>query len=113
MIATGVQHSVRDFVDAAANEVGLDIEWRGKAEEEEGINKETGKCIVAVDPRYYRPTEVMSLLGDPSKAKKELGWEPEISFKELVEEMVQKDLIEAKREKLCLQHGFEMFQPQE
>ena len=113
VIATGEQHSVRDFVNAAANEVGLNIEWRGEGENEEGISKEIGKCIVAVDPRYYRPTEVMTLLGDPSKAKKELGWEPEVSFKELVQEMVHKDLVEAKREKLCMQHGFDIFQPQE
>lgn len=113
VIATGEQHSVRDFVDAAANELGIEVEWRGTGEQEKGIDKETGKCIVAVDPRYYRPTEVTTLLGDPAKAKRELGWEPEVSFKELVREMVQKDLIEAKREKLCVQHGFELFQPQE
>ncbi|GKT37482.1 GDP-mannose 4,6-dehydratase, partial [Aduncisulcus paluster] len=113
VIATGEQHSVREFVDTAAKEVGISIEWRGEGEEEQGINIENGKCIVAVDPRYYRPTEVATLLGDPSKAKNELGWEPEVGFKELVSEMAREDLIEASREDLCLKHGFEVFQPQD
>ena len=113
VIATGEQHSVREFVDAAAKEMGISIEWQGNGEEEQGINTENGKCIVAVDPRYYRPTEVATLLGDPSKAKNELGWEPEVGFRELVSEMAREDLIEASREDLCLKHGFEVFQPQE
>lgn len=113
VIATGEQHSVRDFVDAAAKEMGIDIEWQGKGEEEQGINTENGKCIVAVDPRYYRPTEVTTLLGDPSKAKEELGWVPEVTFKELVQEMAKEDLEEAKAENLLQKHGYDVFQPQE
>jgi len=90
VIATGKQYSVRDFVNLAAKNLNMNIEWRGKNEDEIGIcqNKE----IIKVDTSYYRPTEVESLLGDSSKAKKELGWEPKISFEELVKEMVEKDL---------------------
>ncbi|UZP66880.1 GDP-mannose 4,6-dehydratase [Desulfovibrio mangrovi] len=113
VIATGEQYSVRDFVEAAAEELGMSIEWRGSGENEQGINTANGKCIVAVDPRYYRPTEVMTLLGDPGKAKKELGWEPEVTFRELVREMVQSDLLEARREDLCRRHGYDVFLPQE
>lgn len=113
VIATGEQHSVREFVDVAAVELDMKVEWRGSGEDEKGYDTETGKCIVAVDKRYYRPTEVETLLGYPAKAKAELGWEPEISFRELVREMVEEDLKNAQREKLLQEHGFEICQPQE
>ena len=103
-IATGVQHSVRDFVDAAAKELGMSIIWKG-----EGINETgsiDGKEIVKVDPRYFRPTEVETLLGDPSKAKTKLGWSPKISFQELVAEMVREDLKSAERDELIKRHGY-------
>lgn len=90
VIATGVQYSVRDFVNAAAKELDIQIRWEGHGEEETGYDQ-NGKCIVAVDPRYYRPTEVETLLGDASKAKEKLGWTPRTSFEELVKEMVKTD----------------------
>lgn len=105
VIATGEQHSVRDFVDAAAKELGITIKWKGKGVKEKGYD-ESGNCIVAIDPRYFRPTEVETLLGDPSKAKKKLGWVPKITFKELVTEMVREDLKDAERDELVKSHGF-------
>ena len=104
VIATGVQYSVRDFVDAAASELGMQIEWQGEGVEEIGVLK--GKTVVRVDPRYFRPTEVETLLGDPSKAKARLGWEPKTSFKELVVEMVREDLKSAERDELIKRHGY-------
>jgi len=106
VIATGRQYSVRDFVDAAAKEIGFTIRWEGTGVEEKGYNAETGDVIVAVDPRYFRPTEVDTLLGDPTKAKEKLGWTPSIGFEELVAEMIQSDLKEAERDELCKQEGF-------
>ena len=97
VIATGVQYSVRDFVNAAAEELGIKIRWEGTGVDEKGFD-ETGKCIVAVDPQYFRPTEVETLLGDATKAREKLGWTPKITFKELVAEMVREDLKSAKRE---------------
>lgn len=105
VIASGEQYSVRDFVNVAANELGMSIHWKGKGVEEKGIN-EIGNCIVSVDPRYFRPTEVETLLGDASKAKEKLGWEPEISFDELVQEMVREDLKTAERDELVKKHGY-------
>jgi GDPmannose 4,6-dehydratase len=105
VIASGVQYSVRDFVDAAARELGLQVSWRGEGVEEKGYDQ-TGKCIVAVDPRYFRPTEVETLLGDPSKAKEKLGWTPKTTFAELVAEMVREDLKAAERDELVKRHGF-------
>ena len=105
VIATGVQYSVRDFVDAAAAELGMKVRWEGKGVDEKGYDA-NGKCIVAVDPRYFRPTEVETLLGDASKAKEKLGWTPKISFAELVAEMVREDLKSAERDELIKQHGF-------
>ena len=87
VIATGEQHSVREFVDVAAPFFGLDIEWKGKGIEEEGVDKVTGRSIIKVSDKYFRPTEVESLLGDASKAKQKLGWEPKITFEQLVEDM--------------------------
>jgi len=106
VIATGIQNSVRDFVNIAGREVGIDIRWEGEGAEEKGFDQNSGKCIVAVDKRYYRPTEVESLLGDASLAQKELGWKPKTSFEEMVAEMVAQDLKEASRDLLCSNEGF-------
>ena len=117
VIATGRQYSVRDFVNAAAGELGMEIRWQGEGIEEEGVLLPSpasgrgaggeGECvIVKVDPRYFRPTEVETLLGDPSKAKQKLGWEPRISFEELVQEMVREDLKIAERDALVNKHGY-------
>ncbi|MBI5937657.1 MAG: GDP-mannose 4,6-dehydratase [Betaproteobacteria bacterium] len=108
VIATGVQYSVRDFVDAAARELGMAISWQGEGVDEKGFDA-NGKCIVAIDPRYFRPTEVETLLGDASKAKEKLGWVPRISFDELVAEMVREDLKAAERDELVKRHGFSAF----
>jgi GDPmannose 4,6-dehydratase len=105
VIATGVQYSVRDFVNAAATELGMVIRWEGEGVEEKGYDPQ-GKCIVAVDPRYFRPTEVETLLGDPAKAKAKLGWTPQTSFAELVAEMVREDLKAAERDELVKKHGY-------
>ncbi|MHB8916084.1 MAG: GDP-mannose 4,6-dehydratase [Thiobacillus sp.] len=106
VIATGVQYSVRDFVNAAAKELGMVIRWQGQGIDEKGYDA-NNKCIVAVDPRYFRPTEVETLLGDPSKAKQKLGWTPKISFAELVAEMVREDLKAAERDELIKKHGYQ------
>ncbi len=98
VIATGTQYSVRQFVDAAAAELGVKMRWEGKGADEKGFDAASGKCIVAVDPTYYRPSEVETLLGDASKAKQKLGWEPRTSFEELVAEMTREDLQDALRE---------------
>ena len=108
VIATGVQYSVRDFVDAAAKELGMAISWQGEGVDEKGFDA-SGKCIVAVDPRYFRPTEVETLLGDASKAKEKLGWVPRIRFDELVAEMVREDLKAAERDELVKRHGYSAF----
>ena len=105
VIATGVQYSVRDFVNIAAKELGIAMRWDGEGLSEKGFD-DTGKCIVSVDPRYFRPTEVETLLGDPSKAKAKLGWEPKITFGELVKEMVREDLKSAERDELVKRHGY-------
>jgi len=105
VIATGVQYSVRDFVNAAAAEIGIAVEWRGKGVDEKGYDAQ-GNCIVQVAPRYFRPTEVETLLGDAAKAKAKLGWTPKISFQELVAEMVREDLKSAERDELISQHGY-------
>ncbi len=105
VIATGVQYSVRDFVNVAAKELGMQIRWEGSGVDEKGYDH-AGKCIVAVDPRYFRPTEVETLLGDPNKAKSKLGWTPKISFDELVAEMVREDLKSAERDELIKKHGY-------
>ena len=105
VIATGEQHSVRDFVNAAAAELGISIRWEGSGVDEKGYDQD-GRCIVAVDPRYFRPTEVDTLLGDASKARRKLGWAPKVSFKELVAEMVREDLREAERDELIRKNGY-------
>ena len=109
VIATGKQYSVREFVEAGARELEMEIEWKGEQLEEIGVDRKSGKTIVSVDPRYFRPTEVESLLGDPSKAKAKLGWEPTTPFSELVAEMVREDLKSAERDNLCRNEGFNAF----
>ena len=104
VISTGQQYSVRDFVNIAANELGYKIIWKGKGKNEKGLVD--GKVIVKVDKNYFRPTEVETLLGDASKAKRKLGWEPKISFKKLVSEMVSEDLKLAQSNQLMLKNGF-------
>jgi GDPmannose 4,6-dehydratase len=104
VIASGAQYSVREFVDRAAKELGMKLNWSGKGVNEKGYD-EQGCCVVEVDPRYFRPTEVETLLGDASKAKQKLGWVPKISFDELVKEMVQTDMREAKFEVEVLKSG--------
>ena len=106
VIATGVQYSVRDFVDAAAKEIGITITWKGAGVEEKGYDAQ-GKCIVQVDPRYFRPTEVETLLGDSTKAREKLGWTPRTTFAELVAEMVREDLKAAERDELVKKHGYQ------
>ncbi len=106
VIATGVQYSVRDFVNKAAKAVDIEMEWKGEGKEEKGYNKATGKCLVEVDERYFRPTEVETLLGDPTKAKEKLGWVPKITLEEMVTEMVENDVMIAKRDALCKEAGF-------
>lgn len=106
VIATGEQHSVREFVDCAAAELGIHLRWEGEGVAEQGIDPRSGRCLVAVDPRYFRPTEVETLLGNPAKAKARLGWTPRVSFTELVAEMVREDLKAAERDELCRREGF-------
>ncbi len=108
VIATGEQWAVRDFVNTAANELGIKLRWEGTGKNEKGFDA-NGNCIIAVDPRYFRPTEVDSLLGDATKAKTKLGWTPKIRFKELVQEMVREDLKAAERDELVKRHGFNAY----
>jgi len=108
VIATGVQYSVRDFVNIAAAEIGIVVDWRGEGVDEKGYDQH-GRCIVAVDPRYFRPSEVETLLGNPGKAKEKLGWTPEISFEELVSEMIREDLKDAEKQSLIKEHGYRAF----
>lgn len=112
VIATGEQYSVREFVELAAEELEIKITWQGAGVDEKGYAAD-GRCIVAVDPRYFRPTEVETLLGDPSKAKNKLGWAPKTSFKALVKEMALADMKEAEREALVKQHGYAVFDRKE
>lgn len=108
VIATGVQYSVRQFVEAAATEVGIKLNWSGEGVDEIGVDA-TGKTIVRVDPRYFRPTEVETLLGDPTKAKTKLGWTPKTTFEELVIEMVRSDLKIAERDELVKKSGYSTY----
>lgn len=108
VIASGEQHSVRDFVDMAAAELGMTIKWQGEGTEEKGYDA-AGNCVVAVDPRYFRPTEVETLLGDAANAKEKLGWTPKISFSEMVAEMVREDLKAAERDELIKKHGYTVY----
>lgn len=108
VIATGVQYSVREFIEFALKEINMSITWKGEGVDEKGYD-EHGKCIVSVDPRYFRPAEVESLLGDPSKARKKLGWTPKTSFAELVAEMMREDLKAAERDELVKRHGYNAY----
>ena len=112
VIATGVQYSVRDFVAAAARELDLSLRWEGAGLDEKGYDA-AGRCIVAVDPRYFRPTEVETLLGDATKAREKLGWVPTTSFAELVAEMAREDLKQAQRDDLVQRHGYSIFERNE
>ncbi len=105
VIATGVQYSVRDFVNAAGAEIGITVSWCGSGVDEKGYDAQ-GNCIVQVDSRYFRPTEVETLLGDATKAREKLGWTPKTTFAELVAEMVREDLIAAERDELIKKHGY-------
>ena len=109
VIATGVQHSVREFVEIAAAELGMSIDWQGEGLQETGRETKSGKTIIRVDPRYFRPTEVETLLGDPSHAKEKLGWEPKIRFEQLVQEMVVEDLKLAERDQIVSQKGYRAY----
>lgn len=110
VIATGKQYSVRQFVEFAFAEVKIGLRWEGEGIHEKGVDSETGKVLVEVDPRYFRPTEVDTLLGDASKAKTKLGWTPKRSLQELVAEMVQQDLMLAKKDDVCKREGFKTFE---
>ena len=112
VIATGEQHSVREFVSIAAADLDMHLTWSGSGAEEKASD-ESGRVVVAVDPRYFRPAEVDTLLGDASRARVRLGWKPRIGFEELVREMVQADLIEAKRDHLVRKHGYRSFERKE
>jgi GDPmannose 4,6-dehydratase len=118
VIATGVQYSVRQFVEFAALELGVTLAFTGEGKEEVGTvvkvegdkaHCKVGDVVVKVDPRYYRPTEVETLLGDPSKAKQKLGWMPKITLRELVTEMVESDYLSAKRDNLVKEAGFQAY----
>jgi len=112
VIATGQQYSVREFVQRCAKLLSLDLTWSGSGIDEKAVDP-NGKTIVAIDPRYFRPTEVETLLGDPSKAKRELGWTPRTTFDELVREMVESDLKSAERDALVLRHGYDAYNVRE
>ena len=109
VIATGRQHSVRDFVTMAAAELGIAVRFEGDGAEEKGYDAKTGQCLVAVDSRYFRPTEVETLLGDPTKARERLGWQPRITLEQMVAEMVRSDLRDAERDALCKSEGYTVF----
>lgn len=109
VIATGEQHSVREFLEIAAKEIDITVRWEGTGVNEKGYDASTGKCIVEVDPRYFRPAEVETLLGDPTKAYQKLGWSPATSFLELVTEMMREDLKSAQRDELVKEHGFKHY----
>ena len=109
VIATGLQYSVRDFVEATASALDMSIRWEGKGTDEKGIDAASGKPVVAVDPRYFRPTEVDTLLGNPAKARAKLGWEPKTTFKELVREMAEEDYQLAQRDDMVQKAGFKAF----
>ena len=112
VIATGQQHSVRSFVQRCAEKLGLELTWQGSGVDEKAYDK-GGKLVVAVDPRYFRPTEVETLLGDPAKAQRELGWTPRTTFEQLVDEMVEADLKAAQRDALVREHGFAAYNVRE
>ncbi len=109
VVATGKQISVRDFVNAAFAEVGVALEWQGDGVDEKGVDRASGKTLVQVDPRYFRPTEVETLLGDPSKALAKLGWHAETTLEQMVGEMVAEDRRDARKDELCRNEGFRVY----
>jgi GDPmannose 4,6-dehydratase len=109
VIATGEAHSVREFVELAFSRAGFKITWKGSGVDEIGRDEETGKTLVKVDPRYFRPSEVDFLVGDPTKAKEKLSWIPKVAFSELVETMVRADLKEAQKDHLVNTSGFKIY----
>jgi GDPmannose 4,6-dehydratase len=109
VVATGETHSVREFVEHAFHEIGITVAWEGSGLDEVGRDADSGKILVQIDPRYFRPTEVDFLLGDASKAKEKLGWEPKITFKELVKIMIREDLKDAEKDHLIKKEGFRPF----
>jgi GDPmannose 4,6-dehydratase len=109
VIATGRQYSVRQFVETASAHLGMQIEWSGSGVQEQGVDKKTGRAVVKIDPRYFRPTEVETLLGDASKAREKLGWTAETSFEDLVREMVEMDLEAARRDAFVAREGFKTY----
>jgi len=113
VIASGIQHSVREFVTRAGACLDMRLEWQGQGLDERGVDARTGRVIVRVDPRYFRPTEVDSLLGDATKARTRLGWQPEISFDTLVQEMVESDLEIARRDAVISREGFKTYKHHE
>ena len=113
VIATGEQHSVREFCERAAAMLDMALEWRGSGVAEQGVCSRTGRTVVRVDSRYFRPTEVETLLGDASKARRVLGWEPQIGFEQLVREMIEEDLAIARRDALVAREGFKTYQHRE
>tara|TARA_R110002049_G_scaffold40732_11_gene123684 strand:+ start:795 stop:1886 length:1092 start_codon:yes stop_codon:yes gene_type:complete len=113
VIATGEQHSVREFVELAARVADIELRWEGSGLDEKGVDARTGACIVAVDPRYFRPAEVETLQGDASKARIKLGWTPTTSFEALVTEMMEADMQEARRDEMAKQNGFKYFNSRE
>ena len=112
VIATGQQYSVREFIERCAKLLELELTWQGSGVEEKATDK-NGKVVIAIDPRYFRPTEVETLLGDASKAQRELGWTPRTSFDDLVKEMVDADLLSAQRDALVRKHGFAAYNVRE
>jgi GDPmannose 4,6-dehydratase len=113
VVSSGFQHSVREFVEVAARELGNVIRWEGKGADERGVDTKTGQVVIRIDPRYFRPTEVDSLLGDSSKARSKLGWTPQVSFNDLVREMVASDLQHAQRDAMVVSHGYKVPSPRE
>ncbi|MEJ2282794.1 MAG: GDP-mannose 4,6-dehydratase [Desulfobacterales bacterium] len=109
VIATGIQYSVKELIEIAARQLNISIRWEGEGPDEKGLEEKTGQVIIAVDPEYYRPTEVNELLGDATKARSKLGWKPDISFEEMIREMIDADMEAAQKDYLCLKEGFQTF----
>src|SRR5205807_2635329 len=113
VIATGEQHSVREFVSHAASQLGMNIQWQESGVKEQGVDTNSGRAVVRIDPRYFRPTEIDTLLGDATKARTKLGWHPEMSFDTLVKEMVAADLEIARRDAVIARQGFKTYRYRE